>query len=155
MDLPLDVKFKIASFDMDTWIRLSYMDDEFKTFSYGIGRKLFIDLFTIIHENKNCKKWTIFGKLHRFDDQPAIIFAKGDQIWYQNDLIHRDNNQPAIIYANGEQQWYQNGKRHRDGSEGQQPAVIWSDGSQFWYQNGETHRDNDQPAIIYAAGYQR
>ena len=68
------------------------MDEEFKTFSYGIGRKLFIDIFTVINENIFCKTWTIFGKLHRFDDQPAIIYINGRQDWYQNDKLHRNDD---------------------------------------------------------------
>ena len=156
MDLPLDLKYQIASFDMDIWIRLSYMDDEFKKFSYGIGRKLFIDLFTIIHENKHCKFWTIFGKYHRFDDQPAIIFADGEQRWYQNGKLHRDGpeGQPAMIDANGGREWYQNGQLHRDGPSGQLPAIIYANGQQEWYQNGKLHRDNDKPAVIDPIGRQ-
>ena len=42
MDLPLDIKYKITSFNIDIWIKLSYIDDEFKQFSYNDGRKLFI-----------------------------------------------------------------------------------------------------------------
>ena len=89
MDLPLDIKYKIASFDMDTWIRLSYIDDEFKQFSYGIGRKLFIDLFTIIHSGMNHKFYKIFNKIHREDDQPAILFTSGTQYWYKNNKLSR------------------------------------------------------------------
>ena len=133
MDLPLDVKYIIASFDMNAWIRLSYMDDEFKKFSYGIGRKLFIDFFTVINEYENCKKWTIFGKRHSFDDRPAIIYSNGDQSWYRNNKLHRDNDQPAVIYADGTQKWYQNNKLHRDND---QPAMICADGEQRWYING-------------------
>ena len=136
MDLPLDVKFKIASFDMDTWIKLSYIDDQFKQFSYGVGRKLFINLFTIIDENKYHKISTIFGKLHSLNDQPALIYTNGNKYWYQNSKLHRDNDLPAIIYANGEQRWYQNGQRHGDGPDGQQPAIIGVNGGKIWYQNG-------------------
>ena len=103
MDLPLDIKYKIASFDMDTWIRLSYIDDEFKKFSYGIGRKLFIDLFTVIYD-KYGKIWKIFGKLHNFNDQPAIIGVNGNKYWYQNDKLHRNNNLPIVINPNGRQE---------------------------------------------------
>ena len=37
---------------------------------------------------------------------PAIIYANGEQVWYQHGILHRDNG-PAVIYANGEQRWYQ------------------------------------------------
>ena len=139
MDLPLDVKFKIASFDMDAWIKLSYMDDKFKKFSYSIGRKLFIELFTIIDKNKYCKKWSIFGNLHSFDDQPAVIYSNGDKYWFQNGQLHRDDpsgQQPAVILADGEQRWYKNGQLHRDSPSGQQPAIIDANGGREWFQNG-------------------
>ena len=149
MDLPIDVKYKIASFDMDTWIKLSYIDNEFKTFSYGIGRKLFIDLFTIFYEDEYMKTWKIFGKYHSFNDQPAIIYACGEKNWYQNGQLHRNNDLPAIIDANGTQEWYQNGRRHRNND---QPAVICTTGDKFWWRNGQYHRDNDQPAKRYVNG---
>ena len=37
MDLPLDIKVVISSFDMDVWIKLSYIDDQFRQFSYKEG----------------------------------------------------------------------------------------------------------------------
>jgi len=38
------------------------------------------------------------------------INADGSKIWYQNDKLHRDNDQPAIINANGSKGWNQNGE---------------------------------------------
>ena len=108
MDLPLDIKYMVASFDIDVWIKLSYMDDEFKLFSYKEGRKLFIDLFTVITKHNYGTCWKIFGKLHSFDDKPAIIYLNGTQSWCQNDKLHRDNDKPAIIYYNDKKEWWQN-----------------------------------------------
>ena len=148
MDLPLDIKFKIASFDINTWIRLSYIDDEFKQFSYGIGRKLFIDLFTIIDKGSSGTYWKIFDKYHREDDSPAIIYNHGTQEWYLNGKKHRDNDLPAIIHTNDYQEWYINDKLHRDND---QPAIINKYYS-IWCQNGSFHRDDDKPAIICKNG---
>ena len=120
MDLPLDIKFKIASFDINVWILLSFLDDEFKQFSYGEGRKLFIDLFTIVKIKDNNMKYEIFDKIHRCDDKPAIIKSDGTQMWWQNNKIHRDNDEPAIIKASGAKEWWLNGKLHRDNK----PAVT-------------------------------
>ena len=152
MDLPLDIKYKIASFDVDAWIKLSYIDDEFKKFSFKEGRKLFIDLFTIIKINKHWVEWRIFDKLHGFNDQPAIIWQDGRQEWYQNGNRHRNNDQPAIICTDGQQEWYQNGNRHRDND---RPAVVCANGDKYWLQNDQSHRDGpdgQQPAIICANG---
>ena len=139
MDLPLDIKYKIASFDIDTWIRLSYIDEEFKRFSYNEGRKLFIELFTIVSRNSYETTWRVFNKYHRENDKPAIIYKLGTKHWYINGKLHRDNNQPAIIHTNGNQYWYQNGKYHR---ENDQSAIIYSNGYQCWYQYGNYVKDN-------------
>jgi len=56
-----------------------------------------------------------------------------NQLRYQNGKLHSYNDLPAIIYPDGTQFWYQNGELHRlDG-----PAIIYPDGTQLWYQNGE------------------
>ena len=47
------------------------------------------------------------------------------------DQLHRDDG-PAVEYADGLKVWYQNGLRHRtDG-----PAIEWNDGRKWWYING-------------------
>ncbi len=99
MDLPLDVKFVIASFDINLWIKMAYIDDEFKQFSYTIGRKIFIDLFTVMEETTRNKSWKIFDKLHREDDKPAVIYSNGQHEWRINNKRHRENDQPAVIYV--------------------------------------------------------
>ena len=151
MDLPLDIKYKIASFNIDTWLRLSFLDEEFKQFSYGIGRKLFIELFTIMREDTMGKIWKIFNKIHREDDKPAIENHGGNKGWYINGKLHRDNDKPAIVTYDGDQYWYQHDKKHRDNNK---PAIIYKSGTKAWYQNDKLHRNNDLPAIIYSTGRQ-
>lgn len=89
-----------------------------------------------------------YGRYHRDNDLPAIIYSDGRKEWYQNGEKHRGNDLPAVIHKNGTQEWYQYNKLHRDDL----PAVIGYDGTQEWYQNGRYHRDNDLPAIIYSDG---
>ena len=72
-----------------------------------------------------------------------------DTTYQFNGKLHRDEDQPAVIKANGSKYWYQDGKKHRDED---QPAVIKADGAKFWYKDGNLHRDNDLPAVIYADG---
>ncbi len=93
-----------------------------------------------------------FNKLHRDDDLPAYIGAKGSQFWYENGLLHRDNDKPSIIWDDGSQSWYKKGKSHRDCDF---PAHIWTNGSQEWFKNGERHRDGDLPAFIGFIGYNK
>ena len=133
MDLPLDIKYKIASFNMDVWIKLSYIDEEFKQFSYKEGRKLFIDLFTVIENNNYGTSWKFFGELHREDDKPARIWLDGTQEWYQHGKRHRNNDQPAFIVPYCSKKWYQNNLLHRDND---RPAVIFFNGEEEWWLNG-------------------
>ena len=49
----------------------------------------------------------------------------------KNDQLHRTEG-PAVIWADGTKLWYQNGLRHRtDGA-----AAEWASGDKFWYING-------------------
>ena len=46
------------------------------------------------------------GQLHRLDG-PAVEWADGTKIWYQNDQPHRLDG-PAVEWANGTKAWYLN-----------------------------------------------
>jgi hypothetical protein len=93
------------------------------------------------------------GKLHSFNDQPAIIWPDGTQQWYRHGEIHRCNDLPADINVddgngNRTMRWYRHGSLHRVNG----PAVIWFEGSMFWYQYGRLHRDGGLPAVMYPDG---
>ena len=106
-----DIKYHIACFNEESWYNLYLYDPIFREYAItDQGIKKYKDLFTkiTIYGDKRTK-YRLFGKLHRDNDQPAVIYANDDQYWYQNGKQHRDNNQPAVIYANGNQYWYQNG----------------------------------------------
>ena len=49
-------------------------------------------------------------------DQPAVIWADGDQRWCQHGQLHRDGDQPAVIRANGDKEWWHHGGRQPDPS---------------------------------------
>ena len=72
---------------------------------------------------------------------PAVEWADGTHMWYQNDRRHRLGG-PAVEYAGGHRAWWQDGRLHRLGG----PAVEYTDGSCEWHQNGQLHR-LDGPAI--------
>ena len=38
----------------------------------------------------------------------------GNKEWYCHGKLHRDNDLPAFISARGDKEWYQHGKRHPD-----------------------------------------
>lgn len=78
------------------------------------------------------------GKLHSFEDEPAVV-TEYCSIWYYNGLIHRENN-PAIVYHTGAVVWFHHGKISRiDG-----PAMISHDGKKKWYLNDEIHGLNSK-----------
>ena len=87
----------------------------------------------LVEESKTSYYKSINGvhKLHRVDG-PAVEFANGIKIWYQNGQLHRLDG-PAIERTNGDKEWFQDGQRHRvDGT-----AVEYATGDKFWYQNGQ------------------
>ena len=85
------------------------------------------------------------GQFHRLDG-PAIEWANGDKVWYQNGLRHRLDG-PAFEGARGIRSWFVNGLLHRlDG-----PAFEGTNGDRSWYQNDLLHR-LDGPAIEWTDG---
>ncbi len=175
MDLLIEIKILIASFDQGVWIKLVIYDDSFRQYAYSDGgRARFIELFTLIQivsipRIAEVRQWCLFHRLHRIDG-PAEICDNGDQCWYRNGKLHRDNG-PARVYANGTLSWHHHGCLHRQGApayiaafyskwyydnephRANGPALTLRDGSRFWYQHGIPHRD-DGPAKIMANGTQ-
>ena len=93
------------------------------------------------HYNGNEYWYNANGKLHRENDQPAVIKVDGTKKWCINGERHRDNDQPAFIRASGTMEWWVNSKRHRGNG---QPATIWADGTKEWWVNGE-HIRTEKP----------
>lgn len=61
------------------------------------------------------------GRLHSFDDEPAVIYKDGTKWWYENGAVSRRGDLPAVCWWNGVQEWWLDGVRHRDNG----PAVIF------------------------------
>ena len=119
--------------------------------AYFFNGKLhsFNDFPAVVDNNGDCY-WFKNGELYRENDKAPYISVDGTQYWIKNGLIHRDNDLPAVVGAGGTQKWYQNNELHRDND---LPAVIEDDGSQYWYQNGFKHRDYDKPAAVFRCYY--
>ena len=75
--------------------------------------------------------WLRHGVLHRTDG-PAVFDPQSlaEEYWVNGELHRTDG--PAIIFANGEEHWYQNGKLHREDG----PAITFASGVCFWYLDG-------------------
>jgi len=93
-----------------------------------------------------------FGRLHSFNDEPAVTWKNGSKAWYEHGKKHRDNDMPAVINVVCDtiqaKEWYQNDLLHRDGDK---PSKI-SFGDKYFYSHGLLHRDNDLPAVIRKNG---
>ncbi len=79
------------------------------------------------------------GKLHSFNDEPAVYTEDGHKEWYKDGKLHRDNDKPAVQNKEGFEMYYQNGKRHRANGK---PAVIFPDGSSEYWIEGKTMSKN-------------
>ena len=90
------------------------------------------------------------GKLHSFDDMPAVESAQGTRKWYQHGELHRGNDLPAVKYSDGGKKWYRHGKPHRENSK---PAIVLADGTLFWFRDGVEYRKNDLPTTVFASGH--
>lgn len=63
---------------------------------------------------------------------PAVVTARGGEVWYRHGLLHSWNDQPSYSQEDGSRFWHCDGVLHRDGG----PAIIWSDGSSEWWTHG-------------------
>ena len=68
-----------------------------------------------------------------------VADARGTRRYYNSaDQLHRTDG-PAVIWADGTKLWFQNGQLHRiDG-----PAVVGSDGYKGWCINGVRLSEDD------------
>lgn len=168
--LPVDLWALIAATNTQTYTVLVRV---IKGLDKACPAKSWKVYFTVRMTATGGEYWMLCGKLHRCNDQPALVYKSGGMAWCQHGKLHRDNDQPAMIgirknptlyrmgerpfmnrfvskyYMQGFQEWYQHGRRHRDGD---QPAVIHKNIGSWWFHHGELHRDNDQPAVILANG---
>lgn len=98
LDLILDVKIYIASFNQEAWVRMFLYDDEFYAYACTKeGCNKFVDNFYDYENNK------LFDKLHSIGDK--CIKINNYRAWYYGGCVHRDNDLPAIMYDNGFKQW--------------------------------------------------
>ena len=51
-------------------------------------------------------------RIHRDNDQPAIIHSDGSKCWLKKGILHRDNNQPVIIKSDGTKEFWKDGVQY-------------------------------------------
>lgn len=97
-----------------------------------------LTLFSGVWENEFEDKFSYkLGKLHSYNDIPAINYSRGGQYWYKDGKFHREDNKPAAIPRNGYIYWYKNGLLHREDG----PAVtnVFHNISDEYWLNGEIY----------------
>lgn len=118
--LPLDV-VKLIAYDEASWIILMQIRPDFHQYSWTAqGRRDFVSTCTVQTTCPLGTEYRLLGRLHREADQPAIISANGDQLWYYAGQLHRGSTPPtrdamgppAIIYASGDKYWVWRGRTY-------------------------------------------
>jgi len=80
---------------------LPYYDEKEKIIKYHPSR---------INFKTGLKEWSNNGKIHSYNDEPALIFKDGTKKWCKDNRLHREGDKPAVIHANGKEEYYLNGK---------------------------------------------
>lgn len=146
----LDIKYKIASFSSIAWYKLYLYDEEFREYARtNSAINEFVRLFALVEHIRSPMLYarvqtSMFGLIHSFNDEPAVVFNTGKKMWYHGGCIYRGNDEPAIIYENGTKIWYN--KYNIIDRDNDEPAIIRHTGTKEWHKNGLLHRDNDLPA---------
>jgi hypothetical protein len=70
-----------------------------------------------------------FGKMHRENGLPSVIFPCGTKHWFKNGNLHREGNKPAVIYSKNKL-WLIENPFDTEGDEISVTETMW------WYNNG-------------------
>jgi hypothetical protein len=84
--------------------------------------------------SQNCKYLYKNGRLHSYNDIPAIEYFNGHKEWYQNGKLHRDNDKPALIIRNKHKEWWIDGKLKRCNNK---HTIEYINEKQWWNHNGQ------------------
>jgi hypothetical protein len=57
-----------------------------------------IPAFTKTVDSEWVSYWCYYGKVHRDNDLPAIVYSDGDQIWYRHGVRYHDNMASVMRY---------------------------------------------------------
>lgn len=164
MDLVLDIKIYIASFNYFAWFMMYFMDVEFKRYaSSDEGIRCYIKNFIESIGRRTLLPFINNHVEHSINDEPSDslrfnIFSNGVlydsyylyQKWHQMGKLHRENDLPAFQDLE-KKMWYYHGDVNR---ENDFPAIVYTKGDQIWGINNYIHRENDLPAYIYENGKQ-
>lgn len=110
LDLILDIRIKIASYNESVFYWMYLYDDEFKEYAHTIeGVKSYVSLAVVKTITNVHISYRIFDVAHSIFDEPSVITKSGIKAWYKNGLLHRTNNMPAVIWPDGTGEYWING----------------------------------------------
>ena len=94
--------------------------------------------------------YDINGKIHSYNDNPAVILSNDVKKWYKNGKLHRDDDKPAVIDPNYNIKcWFKENKYCRENNK---PNIIQEFSNYVGYgwrnHNGIYHRISG-PAVIH------
>lgn len=126
--LLIDIKILVAKCDEDIFYALYRHDEEFAKYARSIaGINDFIKLAKKEERDEYIIETKIFGRLHSFNDEPAVIGINMNinmyKLWFYYGKIWRDNDKPTRV-DNRTLMWHdEDGRFHRI----DKPAVIGID----------------------------
>lgn len=104
---------------------------------------------TTVDNHKGELYWVQNGKLHRFNDKPAVMLISYVTMkWYQHGTLYRSNDKPSIIDFD-RKIWCTNGVIHR---ENDKPAIKYSNNTKEYWQNGKMWRKDGLPTVTHLFG---
>ena len=99
------------------------------------------------------EQWTIEGKLHRENDEPARLYD-GTSEWYWNGKLHRENKPAFRLYGYGPNcKYYKHGKLHCENGPAVHNTLFVPKHRVEWWLNGIRHRAGGLPAVYYINEY--
>ena len=167
--LPLEILVAVGLESPDSWLALLALPP-FARWTQSSHALAVRKSFLVRVENAACVEYYFRGRLHNFDDEPAIIWTdarcfaimrgkvtymldddarRGGKAWFNHGLLTRENDLPAIIMNGRSKQWYKNNLLHRGDD---RPAIVLDDDrGAFWYINDKRTRENDAPCMVSRA----
>ena len=99
------------------------------------------------------EQWTIEGKLHRENDEPARLDGDTSE-WYWNGKLHRENKPAFRMYGYGHNcKYYKHGKLHCENGPAVHNTLFVPAHQVEWWFEGVRHRSGGLPAVYYVNEY--
>lgn len=145
--LPLEILVAIGRVDPHSWRALLAVPDFARWTMTSHARQTLRD-FLVCETIGTCTRYWLAGRLHNFDDLPAVTWT--DNCFYSfvdNDFVKENNTEMNMGPGSehGGSAWFRHGIDWRAND---LPNVIHNNCYYEWTKNSESHRENDKPAMV-------